>query len=225
MPVGWRHPVEYNPHWEFQQSTPYGRSKPASRLHGRTEQFVSLCDDYPGAVASWEQEVRDMEARTGFEWEFALHWHITGYDDCSCHPGQAGVTHPYTTYAEDGNTEIAIDLTGAGRLHELKLAEVRSQRPNPAEYMPVFDQPTEELGWCLYETVSEGTPVTPVFATAEDLIDHLATVGQDWDQVPMRRSAAEALVRSGSSIGSFLVTGGRLLSSDKDADIIASLGG
>jgi hypothetical protein len=80
-------------------------------------------------------------------------------------------------------------------------------------------------GWQLWETVSEGSPVTPVFATAEELIDHLATVGQR-SSGPMRRSAAEVLVRSGSSLGSLVGIGGQLLDSAEDADRIAdALGG
>ncbi len=89
--------------------------------------------------------------------------------------------------------------------------------------MPDFDTPESELGWALYETVSEGTPCTPVFATADELIEHLSIIGQDWDQVPMRRTAAEALVRGGGSVGSMLVAGGTLYKSDMDADLIEAL--
>lgn len=50
----------------------------------------------------------------------------------------------------------------------------------------------------VYETVSEGTPVTPAFATAEELIEHLATVGTDWDHgQPWDRKSATKFVHSG----------------------------
>lgn len=39
---------------------------------------------------------------------------------------------------------------------------------NPDDYMPEFPADAE-LGYCIYETVSEGTPLTPVFKTPEDL--------------------------------------------------------
>lgn len=71
-----------------------------------------------------------------------------------------------------------------------------------AEAWTPTDPPTGE-GWQLWETVSEGSPVSPVFATAEELIGHLTTVGY-WSRGPMRREAAEALIRSGSSAGSFM---------------------
>lgn len=89
------------------------------------------------------------------------------------------------------------------------------------DLMPAFDVPEDSLGWCLYETVSEGTPVTPVFASAPELIGHLSAVGEDWDQKPYRRAAAEALVKEGSSFGSFVVTGGRLLHGAKDLDVLS----
>ena len=34
----------------------------------------------------------------------------------------------------------------------------------------------------IYETVSEGTPVTPPFATPEELVDYLVKNGDFWDQ-------------------------------------------
>lgn len=221
VPLDWRHPVEHNPHWEFQASTPYGRSRPASKLHGPTERFVPLFEDYPGAVATWEQEMRDLQNREGFDWRFGLEYHLTGYK------GQdetEATVHPHSSYAEDGETSIEVKVRDEDHLHELLLAEKASEKPDPKYYMPVFDEPESELGWCLYETVSEGCPVTPVFATAEELIEHLATVGQDYKPEPMRRSAAEALVNSGHSMGSMLVVDGTVYKSDEDADLIQGLG-
>jgi hypothetical protein len=68
----------------------------------------------------------------------------------------------------------------------------------------------EEATWFqVWETVSEGTPVTPPFATREELIDYLATHGDFWDQRrraegrtgmqcdPWDRAAAEKFVNSG----------------------------
>lgn len=64
-------------------------------------------------------------------------------------------------------------------------------RPHPDDYFP--DWPADErTGWCVYETVSEGTPVTPVFATPEELIDYLVEHGDFWDQ--KRRAQGESLM-------------------------------
>ena len=50
----------------------------------------------------------------------------------------------------------------------------------------------------VYETVSEGTPVTRAFATAAELIEHLATKGTDWDHGKgWDRHSAEQFVEDG----------------------------
>jgi hypothetical protein len=72
--------------------------------------------------------------------------------------------------------------------------------PDPAYHRP--DWKAEDMTWWqVYETVSEGTPVTPPFATPEELIDYLATNGDFWDQHrgdgPWPRANAEAFVKSG----------------------------
>lgn len=47
-------------------------------------------------------------------------------------------------------------------------------------YLPETEQ--EKTWYQAYETVSEGTPVTPPFATKEELIDYLVDHGDFWDQ-------------------------------------------
>jgi len=61
--------------------------------------------------------------------------------------------------------------------------------------------------WQAYETVSEGTPVSPAFATPEELIEYLVANGDFRDQARRERgsgtkqgyslAAAEAFVRGG----------------------------
>lgn len=221
VPMDWKHPVRPNPYWRQQAASPYGRSRPASRLHAQDEQFVPLCDGYADRVADWEQEGRDLSARTGHHWTFSVEWHLTGCDDCSCHEGQTGGVHPFHVWDDAGEETTLVVVRDADHLHELLVAQHASERPDPSDYMPEWNDDVT-LGWCLYETVSEGTPTTPVFATADELVDHLATVGQDYDQVPMRRAAAEALVSAGSSLGSMVLAGGRLYRSDVDADLLAT---
>lgn len=45
--------------------------------------------------------------------------------------------------------------------------------PTADRYMPVFPSDAE-LGLCMYETCTEGTPISPVFKTAEELAHWLA---------------------------------------------------
>ena len=61
---------------------------------------------------------------------------------------------------------------------------------------------TEEPVWFqMYETVSEGTPVTPPFATKEELVNYLIENGDFWDQKRgdggWIRANAEKFVESG----------------------------
>ena len=56
----------------------------------------------------------------------------------------------------------------------------------------------EATHFVVYETVSEGTPVTPAFATPEELVEHLATKGSAWDDGrPWDRHSAEQFVKAG----------------------------
>lgn len=52
--------------------------------------------------------------------------------------------------------------------------------PDPAYYRPKFE--TEPTWYQVYETVSEGTPVTPPFSTKEELIEYLVQHGDFRDQ-------------------------------------------
>lgn len=69
--------------------------------------------------------------------------------------------------------------------------------PSPDYYRPKW---LEEPTWVqVYETVSEGTPVTPPFATKEELVEYLVEYGDFWDQHDnaggWTRANAEAFVR------------------------------
>ena len=52
--------------------------------------------------------------------------------------------------------------------------------PDPEYHRPEF---TEEATWYqVYETVSEGTPVTPPFETKAELVEYLVQQGDFWDE-------------------------------------------
>lgn len=74
--------------------------------------------------------------------------------------------------------------------------------PEPEFYRPDWAAlGLDPSGYCLYETVSEGTPVTPVFATEEELIEYLVAKGDYWDQERRtggwERDSAERMVKRG----------------------------
>ena len=81
--------------------------------------------------------------------------------------------------------------------------------PDRAYYRPWKD---EDATWYqVWETVSEGTPVSPPFATQEELVDYLVENGDFWDQSrrkkgcttmncdPWKREHAERFVKVGSA--------------------------
>ncbi len=83
--------------------------------------------------------------------------------------------------------------------------------PNPEYYRPWKD---EEATWLqVWENVSEGTPVTPPFATKEELIDYLVNNGDFWDQIRghggWKKTSAEQFV-SREFAPSLIVVGGEV---------------
>lgn len=64
-------------------------------------------------------------------------------------------------------------------------------------------EPPAGEGWQVWENVSEGSPVTPVFETSEKLATYLYTVGDVWcqkrpDERPPSPQAASQFIRDGS---------------------------
>lgn len=78
------------------------------------------------------------------------------------------------------------------------------QRAEADAWEPV-EPPTGE-GWQVWETVSEGSPITPVFTTAAELIDHLVYVGA-WSKRWSRESAESFVNGSGWSPSGLVVNG------------------
>lgn len=89
----------------------------------------------------------------------------------------------------------------------LEYWEYNGAPPERAYYRPWTD---EEATWYqVWETVSEGTPVTPPFETPAEVIDYLVANGDFWDQQrraegtssipyePWTRRQAEAFVGTG----------------------------
>ena len=63
----------------------------------------------------------------------------------------------------------------------LYYAEAWGDAPTYESYRP--DWKDSEMVWYqVYETVSEGTPVTPPFGTQEELVEYLVLNGDFWDQ-------------------------------------------
>jgi len=83
--------------------------------------------------------------------------------------------------------------------------------PPDREYFAPFEK--SECTWFqVWETVSEGTPITPPFATKEELVEYLVSVGDFWDGKWQRDSAVDFVMGSGWR-PSGLFTGGKFYTS------------
>ena len=70
--------------------------------------------------------------------------------------------------------------------------------PRPENHLPDSFDRAAASGWCLYENVTEGTPVTPVFKTREELVRHLVSKGAGaWGR--MSEQAAEEVIANGAA--------------------------
>lgn len=82
--------------------------------------------------------------------------------------------------------------------------------PDVEFYRPYED--SEATWFQAYQTVSEGTPVSPPFATKEELVNYLVDNGDFWDQERGRgrkysREAAEYLVNGGYAPSFAIING------------------
>lgn len=86
-----------------------------------------------------------------------------------------------------------------------------------AYYRPDWSE-AEMDGYQLYEVVTEGTPVTPSFATKEELIDYLVEHGQEWMGNgyggSMNRADAEGLVNAGFAMSLMVLGDGTMVDSE-----------
>lgn len=79
--------------------------------------------------------------------------------------------------------------------HDMSIEEARAAGHginDPDAYHPAWTD-EERDGYQLYETVSEGTPLTPSFATKAELVNYLVTVGPRNDGT-LTRPQAEGIV-------------------------------
>lgn len=68
-------------------------------------------------------------------------------------------------------------------------------------------KPPKGPGWQVWETVSEGSPISPVFSTPEELIEWLTQPGE---RRGYSRDAAENFVRGDGWVPSMITTGGKM---------------
>ena len=93
------------------------------------------------------------------------------------HPRENGKYTPLLDYGksysqvvkEYNNEKEEYDLAGS----EMTFESWHDKLPSPSEYMPEFPE-NEKLYYQMYETCSEGTPISPVMETPEELAKWLS---------------------------------------------------
>jgi hypothetical protein len=93
--------------------------------------------------------------------------------------------------------------------------EWHGERPAPEDYRPAYT--SEPTHYQAYETVSEGTPVSPVFATLAELADWMCQPidrsseynrGADWQCMQGKtREVAESFTRAGHAFSGVMIGG------------------
>lgn len=104
-----------------------------------------------------------------------------------------------------GISDICMVCGGSGQLWQSDEIEKAS------EAWESIDPPVGE-GWQLWETVSEGSPISPVFASKEELVDYMVK-GDGWSH-EWTRSQAEAMVEEGFTL-SGLAVGGKFMRAEE----------
>jgi hypothetical protein len=96
----------------------------------------------------------------------------------------------------------------SGESRDLEYWEYEGDPPDRKYYRPKWSE-DEMTHFAVYETVSEGAPVTPAFATKEELVDYLVEHGDFWDERRghggWSRESAERFVGRGFAV-SLMVT-------------------
>lgn len=131
-------------------------------------------ESYREAVAKWERGKADWEAGTHEDLAFLAVYHRRGGGDWK---GRHLDGIPDEVYAVDGLTVERRVWFDAAEQYVRDVPWEKSshggERPVDGEYYRP-DWPADAvLGYCYYETVSEGTPLSPVFATPAELADWL----------------------------------------------------
>lgn len=126
--------------------------------------FIPLLDhDYENAVREWETDNLPKWIEGARLWSIGL---VKNYDGTTSSIAEAIAEakkrRPYTYPPDHPNYEW-----WAGDV---------PRKPSPAEYMPTFARDTATM-LVMYEDTSEGTPISPAFATPEALARWLADTG------------------------------------------------
>lgn len=173
------------------------------RSYGRNSLVQVLRESLSEARARWDERKRLWDASDPEA--FARH-DVMRYERDSDEEYEERIARMTGHFAEYMATESFEDYEG-GRPEDY---------PGDGVMWRPEDWSERELGWCIFQTVGEGSPITPVFATKEELVDFLVEHGthsdpfgpldDPWDP-PMSRAAAEEFVHGHGFVPSMIAYG------------------
>jgi hypothetical protein len=195
VPPDWDHPRSLRPAWE-----------PGI---GATEKMACtpmLDESLREAQEEWDEGKRKWDAGDN---ELAR----TVWTEVDLRREEARAAELYSGKSARDDAEFVREHLG--QLVYESYEEYAGERPKPEDaalYRP--DWPEESrTAFQVYETVSEGTPVSPVFETREELLAWLSDPSRDARLLPhMSREAAERFVTYGS-VPSLMIKDGQVASS------------
>jgi len=178
------------------------RMVPADWRHPKDKDgnYIPMFDtDYEDAVRQWEAE--DLP-----EWlEGARLW-AAGFVKTS----SDGIV-PIAKVAVDAKTARSYASVPEPPTYEWWAGDVPS-KPRPEHYMPSWSE-AERTHFMMYEDTSEGTPISPAFATPEELARWLADNGASaFAGETATFDQWLAMIHRGSSIASAMIIDGRWIS-------------
>lgn len=118
-----------------------------------------------------------------------------------------------TEVIETGSTTIYDNVfTDRKKVYRYLTADGGLRPPKITDFMPSGEW------YQLYEEVSEGTPITPPFASKEELKSYLMTDGTFWDNTPWPDNRADGMICQGYAM-SGVMTDGKIYRAEEAFDI------
>jgi hypothetical protein len=178
--------------------------------------------EHPKTIRNWGEDYqpmydRDIGAATR-DWKRARFW----FRVCRALPTVTAALYRWA--ARQPYSYQGVSRWIFWNLHDLRgqtctFEEWHGDRPDPDYHHPRWGR-GEATWYQVYETVSEGTPVTPPFATKDELIAYLVEHGTFWDQRRAREgrqgsaqwspAAARRFVEGGGYAPSLVAAAGRI---------------
>lgn len=153
----------------------------------------------------------------------AAGWYVPLHDGCTYWNDLKSWDEESALWAQGLRRDYGDDSKTVPHGEGVPFSEWNGERPDKADYMPVWtDAEADHL--MMYESVSEGTPVSPAFKTPEELAHWLADNGasafagetasyEQWLRVCQGASAPSAAIVGGS-----MVSGVAFVSTQDGAD-------